>query len=173
MLKRLRIQRSIVSSLLVALLLLAGCGGSSSPSAGNQAPAPAAPGSANAGQVSISGALSKNFTPIRVEASKVGSKILIFLTEKSADGVSLTFPPDTQPGTYPIEDNLNQLLVDVSGEYDMLSNNAAIYPSTKGSLKLTAVGSKFSGEFQFTAGNKKNHSETIEVTGSFTDVPLS
>jgi len=150
--------------------LLVGCGGTSSPSPGNQA---AAPAGGNAGQVSISGAVSKNFTPIRVEASKVGSKMLIFLTEKSADGVSLTFPPDTQPGTYPIEDNLNQLLVDVSGEYDMLSNNAAIYPSTKGSLKLTAVGSKFSGEFQFTAGNKKNHSETIEVTGSFTDVPLS
>ena len=176
MLKHLRGQPNIIGGLLVALLVLTACGGSNSPAVGNQAPAASAPsgsGNLNAGQIVISGAISKTYTPIKVEAGKLMDRMVINLNEKTVGGVSLQFPADTQPGTYPIEDHLNKPVVDVFGEYDVFGGGGAFYLSTNGTLTLTAVGSKFSGRFQFTAGHNKDASKTIEVTGSFTDVPFN
>lgn len=171
MLKDVWVQRSIIGGLLVVLLGLAACGGSSGPAAGNQAPAPSAPGSSNAGQIVISGAVSKTFTPVKVEAALIGSNTVIYLTEgKGPSGVSLSFPPDTQPGVYPIGKEIGQ--PDVLAHYEMYGANTGLYYSNKGTLTLTAVGPKFSGQFQFTAVDSKDSTKTIEVSGSFTDVPF-
>jgi hypothetical protein len=144
--------------------------------AGNTAPvttaqAPASSGNANAGQVVISGAVNKTYTPINFEAGTLGNSMIINLHETTIDGISLAIPPDTQPGTYAIEDHLTNAVVDFSGEYALWKSDA-FYESTKGTLTLTATGSKFSGQFQFTAVNSKDSSKTIEVTGSFADVPV-
>lgn len=184
--KYLRGQRSVVGILFVATLALTGCGkqigpiGANQPAPGNQSAAPApstaAPAtttpSSNAGQVVISGAVNKTYTPVNVEAGTLGSSMIINLHENSTDGISLAFPPDTQPGTYTIQDSSHHAVVDFSGQYSSFSSDA-FYLSTKGTLTLTAVGSKFSGQFQFSATHNKDASKTIDVSGSFTDVPVS
>ncbi|MBI5878373.1 MAG: hypothetical protein HZB53_12050 [Chloroflexi bacterium] len=172
---RIWIPRGIAAVLLVALLALTACGESDSPAGSYPAPAgatSAAPRAANTGQVVISGALSKSFTPVSVEAGTLGKLMVINLHEKNADGVSLSFPPDTKPGTYAIEDQSAKPVVDFAGAYSVFGSAAAFYLSTKGSLTLTAVGSKYSGQFQFTARHTKDASKTIEVSGPFADVPV-
>jgi hypothetical protein len=188
--KSLPVSRSILFVLLVLAMLQFACNfgtqltqttqpqsGGSLPATSNPAPteaanpAPPAAGNSNAGQVVISGAVNKTYTPINLEAGTLGTNMIVNLHETTTDGVSLAFPPDTQPGTYAIEDHLKNPVVDFSGEYDQFKLDA-FYLSTGGTLTLTATGSKFSGTFEFTAVNSKDSSKTIKVAGSFTDVPV-
>jgi len=124
------------------------------------------------GEIAITGAVNKTFTPIKKEAGKLMNSIVINLFEKTLGGVSLTFPADTQPGTYAIEDHLHKPVVDVLAEYDVFGSPHAFYLSTQGTLVLTAVGAKFSGHFEFAAGHNKDESKTIKVVGSFDEVPF-
>jgi len=119
------------------------------------------------GEIAITGAVNKTFAPIKKEAGKLMNSITINLFEKTLGGVTLTFPADTQPGTYAIEDHLHKPVVDVLAEYDVFGPNHAFYLSTQGKLVLTAVGAKFSGHFEFSAGHNKDESKTIKVVGSF------
>jgi hypothetical protein len=122
--------------------------------------------------VVITGAVSKTFTPVNVYAVSLGQGgVGIYLLEQDSSSVALSFQADKQPGTYPIEDRLDNSVVGVGAMYYLLGDNAATYFSTSGTLTLSAVGSKFSGQFQFTAADITDASKTIEVTGSFTDVP--
>ncbi len=136
--------------------------------------ATSAPEISNAGQIVISGAVSKTYTPAKVEANNIMGRIVINLIEKSATGVFISFPVDTQSGTYTMEYYLDNPAGGVTGQYQVFSGGNAIkYECTQGTLTLTAVGSKFSGQFQFTAVDSKDASKTIEVSGTFTDVPFN
>jgi hypothetical protein len=154
-------------------LTLAACGGSSPAPAGDGAPASPASGNSNASQIVITGAIDKTYAPVKVEAGTLANNIAISVNEAEVGGVTIQFPADTQPGTYPIGDHLHKPVVDVLAEYDVFGNNAAFYLSTKGTLTLTATGDKFSGTFQFTAGYNKDESKIINVAGAFVDVPLA
>ena len=164
--------------------------GAQSPSANPQpeaslpapsASAPSAPGNSNAGQIVISGAVNETFTPTAAWADIPGGVcVYINLIEQGAtDGVWLEFPPDTQPGTYPLEGGSctsstgNQM----DARYTVPGDNAPSYQSANGTLTLTSVSltsdpPTFSGQFQFTAVDRNDASKTIEVSGSFTDVPF-
>jgi hypothetical protein len=129
----------------------------------------------------ITGAVNKRYVPEDVGAVKIADRVGININEKENDpcGVSLGFPGDSQPGTYPIEDNLHSLqklvVVHVIGEYGAFCDKdgglSDTFESTAGTLTLTATGAKFSGSFQFAAGRIKEESKTIQVSGSFADVP--
>ena len=125
-----------------------------------------------AGEIAITGAVNKTFTPIKKEAGKLMNSIVINLFEKTLGGVTLTFPADTQLGTYPIEDHLHKPVVAFLAEYDVFGPAHAFYLSTQGTLVLTAVGVRFSGHFEFSAGHNKDDTKTIKVVGSFDEVPF-
>lgn len=124
------------------------------------------------GEVGISGAVNTTFKPLRVEAGRLASKIVVNLHERIWGGVWFRFPSETKPGTYVIEDQINKLNVSVLAGYDAFGAERGFYLSTQGTLVLTEVGAKFSGRFEFTAVSKKDHSKTIKVIGSFASVPF-
>ncbi len=124
------------------------------------------------GEIGISGAITKTFTPVSSDAGALGDKIIINLHEGTVGGVSLALPPNTKPGTYVIGDHLRKPVVDFSGEYDVFGPSHAFYLSTAGSLVLTFTGSKYSGYFRFQAVHNKDATKSIWVIGSFTDVPF-
>ena len=165
--------RSSIALTALALALFAACGKSSPATAGGNESKASAPD--NARQVVITGAINKTYAPREVAAVKNGEYVGINVNEKSVCGVSLQFPIDMQPGEYPIEDKLNQVAAKVSGEYGAFCDSGGslsgnTYESTNGKLTLTASGEKFSGAFEFTAGNIKDRSKTIQVSGSFSNV---
>jgi hypothetical protein len=133
------------------------------------------------GEVVISGAVTKRYAPQEVASVKIGDQVGININEKEDDpcGVSLHFPRDLQLGTYEIEDRLhsmrNVVVVQVTAEYGAFCNEngrlSDTYQSTKGTLTLTAAGARFSGSFQFAAGQIKDESRTVQVSGSFNNVP--
>jgi hypothetical protein len=147
----------------VALALAAGPNTASFSAAANLKP----------GDIAITGVVNKTFTPIKKEAGKLMNSMVINLFEKTVGGVTITFPADTQPGTYPIEDHLHKPVVDVLAEYSVWGPAHAFYLSTQGTLVLTAVGAKFSGHFEFSAGYNKDETKTIRVVGSFDGVPFN
>ena len=160
---------------LTALALFAACGKSSpAPSGGIESRADASDNARN-GQVVITGAINKTYTPREVAAVKIGDDVGINVIEKSVCGVSVQFPIDAQPGSYPIEDQLHQVVTKVSGEYGAFCDSGGslsgnTYQSMNGKLTLTTSGAKFSGTFEFSAGNIKDQSKTIQVSGSFSNV---
>jgi hypothetical protein len=133
------------------------------------------------GEVVIAGAVTKRYAPREVGSVKIGDQVGININEKEDNpcGVSLHFPGELQPGTYEIEDRLhamrNVVVVQVTAEYGAFCNEngglSDTYQSTKGTLTLTAAGARFSGSFQFAAGQIKDESRTVQVSGSFSDVP--
>jgi len=182
------VSRLIVFPLLALVIAQFACNlGAQPPSANPQPPdaslpapsasAPSAPDNPNVGQVVISGAVNQTFTPVYSELDIPGGVcVMISLWEQGvSDGVQLEFPPDTKPGDYPLEGGS---CVSSAGNlmgawYDVPGDNAPSYRSTNGTLTLTAVGPTFSGQFQFTAVERDDASKTIEVSGSFTDVPVT
>lgn len=144
------------------MIIVAGLALASSSAAANLKP----------GAIAITGAVNKTFTPIKKEAGRLMNNIVINLFEKTVGGVTLTFPSDTQPGTYPIEDHLHKPIVAILAEYDVFGPAHAFYLSTQGTLVLTAVGAIFSGHFEFSAGYNKDETKMIKVVGSFDAVPF-
>jgi hypothetical protein len=173
----------ILSGLVLALLLASACGGVGPAPSGSNAPPHAATG-ARTGQVVITGAINKTYTPEEAMAVKISDHVGINLNEKSVCGVSIQFPIDMKPGAYPIRDHLHvrdhlhEPVVDIFGEYDaQFCDDTPVelkhtFLSTTGKLTLTATSGKFSGTFEFTAGNVQDKSKTIQVSGSFSDVAL-
>jgi hypothetical protein len=167
--------------LVSTLATLSACGGLNSTSAREDAPAAAASPKSRRGEIVITGAVNKKYTPQEVAAVKIADSIGINLNEHEDDvcGVSIDFPRDLQPGSYPFGDQLHSLrqmvVVNVSGEYGTFCNEGGslsdAYQSTQGTLTLTASGAKFSGRFQFDAGQIKDESKRIQVAGSFESVP--
>jgi hypothetical protein len=139
-----------------------------------------APGSSNAGQIVISGAVNKTFAPVRVNAGSFGNGMRIYLNEptdkksnKLPDLITIDLTSVIkQPGIYPIED-MNNENKKTWAIYQVGDDPTGQYNSIKGTLTLTAAGSKYSGQFQFAAGFSNDTSKTIEVTGSFTDLPFN
>ena len=178
LMSRTTVIKTVRSSIaLTALALFAACGKSSSATSGGGESRAAASDNARTGQVVITGAINKTYTPREVAAVKIGDDIGINVNEKSVCGVSVQFPIDAQPGSYPIEDRLHQVVAKVFGEYGSFCDSGGslsgnTYQSTNGKLTLTASGAKFSGAFEFSAGNLKDQSKTIQVSGSFNDVSL-
>jgi hypothetical protein len=161
------------------LATLSGCG-NPAPS-GSARPQTAGSVKPRRGEMVITGAVNKRYTPQDVAAVKISDRVGINLNEREDDvcGVSIEFPRDLQPGTYNIGDQLHSLrqmvVVDISGEYGTFCNEGGslsdTYQSTEGTLTLTTSGSRFSGTFQFAAGQIKDESKTIQVSGSFESVP--
>jgi hypothetical protein len=161
----------VVSSLLVALLVvLVACGGASPD---NNALSSAPMGSsASPGQVTITGAINKMYTPVSIEAGPIGNNVYVNVNEADVGGVALQFPADAQPGAYSVEDHLHVPIGDVIADYITYGDNRVTYLGTGGTLTLTTTGEKFSGQFAFTAGNTQDGSKTIQVMGTFADVSL-
>jgi hypothetical protein len=150
------------------LLLMTACGGAGSTTQDSTAPA----GAASPGQVTITGAINKTYTPVSIEARPIASNVYVNVNEADVGGVALQFPADAQPGVYPVEDHLHIPIGYVIADYITYGDNRVTYLGTGGTLTLTATGKKFSGQFAFTAGNTQDGSKTIQVTGTFADVSL-
>jgi hypothetical protein len=138
--------------------------------------APASSSNSTAGQVVITGAIDKTYAPVSVEASPLIDKIVVNVNDETVGGVSIQFPADTPPGTYPIADCVNNAVCDIFADYVHFQDGGGLssstYRSLKGTLTLTAAGTSFSGSFTFTAANLADHSKTIDVSGSFTGASL-
>lgn len=150
------------------------------PSSGGDAPSG---GNANAGQITVSGALNKTFTAVNVSIGQFGpARIRLYLNEdtpadlsRTGDMLTFDFPADIQPGAYDIP---NSVGVDMSTinlwvTYGTTDGVIANFQSVSGTLTITAVGATYSGQFQFTAANPADASQTITVTGSFADLPFN
>ena len=161
-------------AVLIVTLALAGCTGAGGAPSSNGAPVSA--GNSNAGQVVITDAIDKTYAPVSVGAFPLVDKVVVNVNDETVGGVSIQFPSDTPPGTYPIADCVNNAVCDIFAEYAHFQDGGGLssstYRSLKGTLTLTAAGTNFSGAFEFTAANLADHSKTIKVAGSFTDAPL-
>lgn len=165
---------AILVTLTTALTLVSACGGSGATTSSGSASTPAAVGSATASarQVVISGAVNKTYTPTQVSAVKIIDRVGISVMEEFPCGVELRFPIDMQPGTYPIGEYIAAPPADVIAQYSPDCGKEGHYLSGQGTLKLTASGGKYSGEFEFTAKYNRDQSKTIRVSGSFSDAAL-
>jgi len=176
--------KSILNPVLVMIVFLSACSAKAqptnsptqlagdTPAATNQAPTVVV--NPNVQQVIMSGVINKTYSPLLVYALSIDQGIVgIYLTEEDSSAITIYFPLDEQPGTYPIENRIGNSVVSVGAVYNYFGDKAAEYFSTKGNLILTAVGLKFSGTFQFTAADVTDPTQTIEVTGSFTDAQLN
>jgi len=159
----------VLAVLTIALALLTACGGSGSTSSSGRAPASAADG---ARQVVISGAINKTYTPVEISAVKINDRVGVSLIEEFPCGAELRFPIDMQPGSYPIGEHMSAPIADVIAQYSPDCGKDGHYLSAQGTLKLTASGGKYSGEFEFTARHSRDQSKTIKVSGSFSDAAL-
>jgi hypothetical protein len=99
-------------------------------------------------------------------------RVGISLMEEFPCGAELRFPIDMQPGEYPIGEHMSVPLAEVIAQYSPDCGKDGSYLSSQGTLKLTASGGKYSGEFEFTAKHNRDQSKTIKVSGSFSDVAL-
>jgi hypothetical protein len=188
--KPLPVSRSILFALLVLVVVQFACNlgsqltkttpqqpGGSVPATSNSTTT--APGNSNVGQIAVIGVINKTFTSVRVGAGPFGSQIRLYMNEANArdlsrvgDALTIDFPADMQPGSYPIENSVDNPSDSVYFIYTVSSEPPASYKSIKGLLTLTAVSPKISGQFQVAAVDSTDASKIIEVTGSFTDVPV-
>ena len=131
--------------------------------------------------VKVSGAINKTFTPVRFDAGTFGNGMRIYLYEpidkeniKLTDTITIDSSSILQVGTYPFENSQKgTIAVPLTAIYQVGEDPTGSYNSIKGTLTLTAAGSKYSGQFQFTAEYSNDASKTIEVSGSFTDLPFN
>lgn len=155
-------------------------GATEAPSNGGAAPSG---GNANAGQITVSGALSKTFTAVRPSVGQFGSdRIRLYLHEdtpadlsRMGDTLTFDFPADIQPGTYDIPNSVgvDMSTINLCSTYGTTDGVIANFQSASGTLTITAVGATYSGQFQFSAANPADTSQTITVTGSFADLPFN
>jgi len=125
-----------------------------------------------ASQVVIKGSVAKTFTPEEVSAFRLSDHVAINIVEKFPCGVSIQFPKDLKPGTYPIEDHFHSPFAKLFVEYSADCGHTGIFMSTKGSLTLTTAGTLFSGKYEFIATLSNDDSKQINVSGTFSDVVL-
>lgn len=150
-----------------------------SPSVGNPAPG----GGANAGQIVVSGALNKTYTAVRPSIGQFGpARIRLYLYEdtpadlsRTGDALTFDFPAGIQPGTYEIPNSVgvDMSTINIWAAYGTTDGVIANFQSTGGILTITAAGATYSGQFEFTAANPADPSQTITVTGSFADLPFN
>jgi hypothetical protein len=150
------------------------------PSSGGSAPSG---GSAGAGQITVSGALNKTFTAVNMSVGGFGpARIRLYMNEdtpadlsRMGDALTFDFPADIQPGTYDIPNSVgvDMSTINIWATYGTTDSVVANFQSVSGTLTITAVGATFSGQFEFTAANPADTSQTITVTGSFADLPFN
>ena len=138
---------------------------------------------ANAGQITVSGALNKTFTAVRPSIGQFGAdRIRLYLYEdtpadlsRMGDALTFDFPADIQPGTYDIPNSVgvDMSTINLCSTYGTTDGVIANFQSASGTLTITAVGATYSGQFQFSAANPADTSQTITVTGSFADLPFN
>jgi hypothetical protein len=160
----------ILAVLAITLALLAACGGRGSATSGSDAPRAAASDNNRDGQVVITGAVNKTVKVRLSMANKMPGDIRIFLGLDTLCDVFINVPFGIKPGAHPIANESKSDVV--FAQYNDTCNAPDSYPSTKGTLTLTTAGDKFSGTFVFTGQNKKDQSKVVEVSGSFSDLPL-
>jgi len=160
----------ILAALTIALAPLAACGGRGSATSGGDARRAATSDNTRDGQVVITGAVNKTVKVRSSMANKMPGDIRIFLGLDSICDLFINVPFDIKPGTYPIANESKSDVV--FAQYNDTCNAPESYPSTKGTLTLTAAGDKFSGTFVFTGQNKIDQSKIVEVSGSFSDLSL-
>ncbi len=141
------------------------------------------PNPSNAEQIVVSGAVSKTFPPVRVNIGKFGAdKIRLYMYEETpkdlsrvGDALTIDFPANFQPGTYAFDNSIDNTSLSQYAIYTTTAADGtpAAYKSIKGTLNLTAVGSAFSGQFAITMADQSNVSKMIDVSGSFTDLPIN
>ena len=140
---------------------------------------PANPSSAD--QIVVSGVLNKSYTPVNVSIGQFGPvAIRLYMNEdapsdfsRTGDMLTLDFPSDLQPGTYTFENFMNNPSAKIWATYGTTDGKPANFKGTQGSLILTSVGASFSGQFQISAVDDSDSSRTIEITGSFTNLPFN
>ncbi len=158
--------------------------GSRAPGAAPQQPAgdsnaPSAP--AGTDQVAVSGALNKSFAPVNVSIGQFGpAAIRLYLNEatpadlsRTGDLLTLDFPADIQPGTYPFDNFVTNPSATIWATYGTTDGQPASFSSTQGTLVITAVGQTYSGNFKISAADTADPSRTLEISGSFTNLPFN
>jgi hypothetical protein len=128
------------------------------------------------GQVVISGAVKGTFPVKSAWAANFPGDYRVQQELESLCTVFFGIPHDTQPGTYPIANKITAQsphLVYTAAYADACHHNPDEYASTSGTMTLTSTGAKWSGTYKFTGQNIKDASKTVEVSGSFSDIPTT
>jgi hypothetical protein len=122
------------------------------------------------GQVTITGAVTATSGFPVAQWSDFPGDINVSLSFEGFCNVTIHVPHNTQPGTYPMVDNVTNDGTAVSAGYGDC-NGANGFASKSGTLTLTSTGATWSGTFDFTAVGTTDSSKTVHVSGSFKDVP--
>lgn len=175
-----------MACLLIALLLLSGCGGASPTAAPTAAPTVGSAGGnnstgANGFNIIVTGSITATLDSTNAAArfgsdSDAGTSTLTFANNNSKQSVSLVFW-GIQPasGTYQIQKLFD--LVDKKGVTGLLvdnTNKMRTFTAGSGSLTLTVQDGKYSGSFDFAATGGEiggNMNQNAAVKGSFSNVP--
>jgi hypothetical protein len=123
------------------------------------------------GQVTITGAVNASSGFPVAQWSDFPGDINVALTFEVLCEVTIHVPHNTQPGTYPMVDNVTNDGHSVSAGYGDTCHGATDFTSQSGTLTLTSTSATWSGTFDFTAVGTSDSSKTIHVSGSFKDVP--
>ena len=172
-----------IAFLIVALTQLA-CGLGASPNASPPQPSGGGGGaSGGSDQIVISGAFSKSYPPVRPSIGQFGpSAIRLYLYEETpadlsrmGDALTIDFPADTQPGTYTFGNFISDPSITMWATYGIADTNGTptTYESVGGILTIKSVGQTYSGSFQIQAADMNDPSRTIQISGSFTNLPLN
>lgn len=157
----------------LATLAVAGCSSDTTSAGDNNSQGSSGvsvPTTGKYGQVKITGA-------VTITAGFLSAQWSDFPGDLRADlsfglcTVVLNVPHGTQPGTYPIGDEVTNDGHYVAAEYGDTCNSPSGYPSTAGTLTLTSLNPTWAGSFDFTGRDSFDSSKTVHVTGTFKDVP--
>lgn len=181
-----KVSRTILFSFLALTLAQFACSIGAQPPIEASQPSSAdntAPGDSNAGQIAISGALNKTFTAVNVSIGQFGpARIRLYMNEDTpadlsrlGDALTFDFPADIQPGTYDIPNSVgvDMSTINIWATYGTTDGIVANFQSVSGTLTIIAVGATYSGQFQFSAANPADASQTITISGSFADLPFN
>lgn len=123
------------------------------------------------GQVTITGAVTASSGFPVAQWSDFPGDISVMLTFEVLCTVTIHVPHNTQPGTYPMVDDVTNDGHAVSAGYGDTCHGASGFASKSGTLTLSSSSGTWSGTFDFTAVGTSDRSKTIHVSGSFNDVP--
>jgi hypothetical protein len=123
------------------------------------------------GQVTVTGAVTASSGFPVAQWSDFPGDISVMLTFEVLCTVKIAVPHDTQPGTYPMVDDVTNDGHSVSASYYDTCRGGNGFRGKSGTLTLTSTSSTWSGTFDFTAVGSSDSSKTVHVSGSFKDVP--